>query len=394
MKVGIITLYYNSINYGGVLQAYALCRYLQKNGVEAEQIAYQYDRDESLVERIRRFFNQGFVMAIKKVFYVINARLKFIPINDKELKNRKEAFDKFVYEIIPHSKKVFTQHTIRECENLYDIFITGSDQVWNFAWYESAYFLDFVNGIHKKKVSYAASFSMKKLTYWQKKIVSKRLKDFTAISVREYDAKNMLNGLVNKTVSCVVDPTLLLDFKEWDSICEHRIINEPYVFGYFIGSNINVVRLAEEYAKERNIKFVMIPFASGHYNMEEAGIANIRVIDASPEKFLSLIKYAEYVFTDSFHAVVFSYIFKKQFYVFNRDAKGSMNSRITSLTEMFDLQERFCTSKEQETLRYIKSLSNIDYTVEFPKFEECREKSYEFIKINILKESNNELVKR
>lgn len=387
-KIGIITLYHNSINYGGNLQAYALCKYLQNKGVYAEQIAFdatkRLHKESKFINQIIKLFEQGFVVAVNKVFSVIKTKLVNIPVDEIELQIRKKAFYKFSKEIIPHSDSVYTVDTLNECINDYDVFITGSDQVWNFAWYNSIYFLDFVDGTEKKKLSYAASFSMKELNDNQKSIVSNSLQDYTAISVREENAKFILAGVTDKNVTYVVDPTLLLKQEDWNDICEERIIDEKYVFGYFIGSNISVVRLAKEYAQQRNLKFVMIPFASGNYNIKEDGLSDIRVVDASPEKFLSLIKHAEYVFTDSFHAVVFSFIFKKQYFVFNRDAKGSMNSRITSLTDMFDMQERFCATGKQESLEYVEGLNDINYNRKFPKFEECREKSYEFIRKNIL----------
>lgn len=378
MKIGIITLYHNSYNYGGILQAYALCRILQKNGVKSEQIPYEHIINASFKDRIGRLFENGIFSAIKKIVAYLKKN-KNISVNLEEQNIRKNAFYKFSQILISHSNEVYNQYSISECIDKYDVFITGSDQVWNYVGYDSSYFLDFVDGTKKKKFSYAASFSMKELTNEQKKIVSNSLCDYTAISVREKDAVDLLDGLTDKPVTYVVDPTLLLSQDDWDEVCAERVVDEKYVFGYFLGSNIDVVRMAKEFAHKRELKFVMIPFASGKYNMNEDGLADIRIVDASPEKFLSLVKHAEYVFTDSFHAVVFSFIYQKQFFVFNRDKKGTMNSRIFSITELFGLEKRFCDSREEESLGYVDRLEDIDYTGSFEKFEELKAKSVEFL---------------
>ena len=108
-----------------------------------------------------------------------------------------------------------------------------------------------------------------------------------------------------------------------------------------------------------------------------------QLYDASPEQFVSLIKYAKYVFTDSFHAVVFSNIYKKQYFVFNRSSEGEMSSRIVDITELFNQRERFCEGKEHETMEYISSLADIDYSVENAVFENSRKKSLEFLITNL-----------
>lgn len=382
--IGIITLYHNSTNYGGNLQAYALYKYLENKGAEAEQISYKKVSDGTIRGKLFLMFENGFVSGIKGLANSLKVRHEYVLADKKDRDIRWNSFQRFSKELIRHSDKVYDQNTIYECLDDYDMFITGSDQVWNMRWYDSVYFLGFVDGNKKKKVSYAASFSMKKLTDAQKEIVSNNLRDYEAISVREKDAVSLLDGLSDKSVTYVVDPTLLLNENDWNDVCGERVVKENYVFGYFLGSNTEMIKRAKEFVKKRNLTFVMIPFAAGKYHTKAEHLADAGIVDASPEKFLSLIKYADYVFTDSFHAVVFSFIFKKQFFVFNRDKKGSMNSRITSLTDMFDLQERFCATKEQETIEYIEGLKEIDYNIEFPKFKECRERSYEFIRKNIL----------
>lgn len=398
MKVGIITLFYKNINYGGNLQAYALCKYLEKNSVEVEQIQYQSTVHESTTIKIKEELSNGINIFLRCFFEKIGGKLVSLSKKVKgsiykkkfidAIKKRERAFCEFKELYISHSDEIYTCETIDKCIKEYDIFVTGSDQVWNFAWYDSAYFLDFVPS-DKIKVSYAASFSMDELSDKQKGTVKDSLKDYQAISVREKSAVDLLNEVIDKEAILVLDPTLLLEKNEWDKVCGSRVLEKEYIFCYFLGNNSNVERVVKEFAKQKGLSLVNIPFACGWFNLANVNLGDISIVDASPEKFLSLIKHAEYVFTDSFHAVVFSFIFKKQFFVFNRDKNGTMSTRIKHLTDMFDLQERFCASRRQESLEYIESLQEIDYTVEFAKFEECREKSYEFIRENILKDKTN-----
>lgn len=384
--IGIITMYYNSLNYGGNLQAYALCKYLEKEGATVEQIAYENISASTKYGKLIALFEKGIFNGIKGLINSVIIRFKYNVANKQDRLVRKEAFYNFSQKLVPHSVKVYNQHSIYETLDKYNVFITGSDQVWNMECYDPVYFLDFVDGTQKKKISYAASTSMTVFSESQKEIIANNLQDYNAISVREKDTVVIIDAITNQSVEYVVDPTLLLYDEDWDKVTAKNIVEEPYVFGYFLGENNDLMIRGKEFAKKNNFKFVIIPFARDKYHKKSEELADIRIVDAGPEKFLSLIKHAEYIFTDSFHAVVFSFIFKKQFFVFNRDAKGSMNSRIISLTDMFDMQERFCATKEQEKLEYIEGLKPIDYNRDFPKFEECRERSYEFIRKNILEE--------
>lgn len=378
-KIGIITHYHKSLNYGGNLQAYALCRYLIKCGVNAEQISYNKSQKIKIFQGTLKDILLKLKKEIKKqvLHFLFRKEIKTLTIQ------RNKAFYHFSKELTPHTKAIYTDENIKDCIKEYDIFVTGSDQVWNLKWYRKPFFLEFVPD-DKPKISYAASISLDVLNNGQKEIFSNFLKSYKAISVREDVSVNLLNEIVDKDVELVLDPTLLLDIEEWNEVCEERIIEEKYVFVYFLGEREGVDDIVMEYAKNHNLRIVTIPYPSGVWKRNGRRFKDIEIMDASPEMFLSLIKYSECVFTDSFHAVVFSFIFKKQFYVFNRDKQGSMKSRIVSLTKIIGLQERFCINREEETIEHIEGLSEIDYNIVFYEFEKMREKSYEFIRKNII----------
>ena len=147
-----------------------------------------------------------------------------------------------------------------------------------------------------------------------------------------------------------------------------KMIEEKYVFCYFLGENNKERKIAREFAKLHNLRLVTIPHAGGIIQSIDRNFGDKRLYDASPEHFLSLIKYAEFIFTDSFHAVLFSNIYQKQYFVFNRSSKGEMSSRIVDITKLFHQEDRFCAGKEKEKLEYITLLPNIDYTQENEEF--------------------------
>ena len=151
------------------------------------------------------------------------------------------------------------------------------------------------------------------------------------------------------------------------------------MFFYFLGNNVKARRLATKYARMNNLKTIEIPYAAGSFNVDNISYGDIKLTGISPEKFLSLIKYADAVFTDSFHAIVFSFIYKKQFFVFNRDKQGSMNTRIKNMTKLLGLEKRFCADKNMESIDYINSLDAIDYSKEFKHFNDLKKKSHDFL---------------
>lgn len=384
MKIGIITIYFKSTNYGGNLQAYALCEALLKQGCDAEQIAFL--RKNANKSILKRFFSDGLInffrKSIRHAKETVLAPFSHIEAKKLNLYSRREkAFSHFNVAVIPHSERCYTDVTIAECVTDYDCFITGSDQVWNFAWYSPAHFLDFVPS-DKIKMSYAASIARDDLSEEQKEIFRKSLADYKAVSVREKSAEKLLEGLSPVGVQTVLDPTLLLAKEDWDKVCADRVIEDAYIFCYFLGDNRKERQIAKKFAEAKGLKLVALPHTAG-IKLKDRKFGDERLYDVSPEQFLSLIKHAAYVLTDSFHAVVFSNIYEKQYFVFNRSKRGEMSSRIVDVTGLFGQQDRFCAGKEREKLSYIASLADIDYTKEKPIFEQRKAESIEFLKKNL-----------
>lgn len=400
IKIGIVTHFHNSINYGGMLQAYALCQFINKLDSKfcAEQITFDMERN----------YNNLFVYAfeklilftklpVKKKLEAIKQRIEskkkqdIIPedkltIIQPYLDTRRAAFRDFEKNNVPHSDKIYNRISIRETQTLYDVFITGSDQVWNMDWYRSTFFLDFVtNG--KTKLSYAASIGKEELSIEQEQIIERHLKTFTGVSVREEKAVELVNGLSPCGADWVLDPTLLLSQDAWDLFCEEELnaelIGKEYILCYYLGDNKDERLLAINYAKKNGLKIVTIPFLNGKYIECDEDFGDIVLYGVNPKQLIKIIKNAAYIFTDSFHVTVYSLIYQKQFFVFRRNKTDKMYSRIDSLLSLFDLRYRFCKTEEQTTLEYISRLEMIAYSVEYPKFEELRRQSIAFLTKNL-----------
>lgn len=387
-KIAIISHYHNNDNYGGNLQAYALCEIILSLGYNVEQIDYTYwdEISKNINDFIKKRWTLKWLINIAIHFpSKFNKKYYFYKYHKRAERFLEEKHKKFLHfnqKIIPHSEKIYSSANISETLSQYDAFVTGSDQVWNTNWYTPVFFLDFVPS-DKIKISYAASISKDSLTDREKEVFKKSLKDFKAVSVREEQAVELIKDLSPVKPVVTLDPTLLLDEDDWDKVCAPRVVQDDYVFCYFLGNNPKERKISKKFAKEKGLKLVSLPL-TGAKVYSDLKFGDVILPAASPEEFISLIKHASYVFTDSFHAVVFSQIYKRQYFVFNRDSKGSMNSRIINITDLFNTQERFCNGKDRETLNYVQSLKDIDFTRPNKKFDELKEFSINFLKENLL----------
>ena len=348
MKIGILTHYYNSVNYGGNLQAYALCKVLEDMGHRPQQLQIDMTRGYQNLLAPQSPWKQRLKGLLK-----LPARLLLPSYRKKWQAQRatrqrlEAAFSRFNRQRIPHSDRVYTPKNIKTALAHYDAFVTGSDQVWNPIWYFPPFFLDFVPA-SVPKLSYAASIGQSQLPESVLQRYRAHLRDFIGVSVREQDAVSLLGS----SAQWVLDPTMLLTREQWLEVAEPSKVEKPYVFCYFLGNDPVSRRLAADYAKAQDLTLVTIPNATGLQNSNDKDFGDIRLPDPSPEAFLGLIAGADHVFTDSFHATVFSLLFRRQFFTFPRQGHGS--SRITTLLQLFDAPERFL---EADTLPDLPPLS-------------------------------------
>ena len=238
-KIGIITLYYNNDNYGGIAQSYALNRYIEKLGFDSELISYKRSpvHIPNLRERIKK---EGFFAVIRSKLELFPSKL-YLKISTKyavnkygselesKLNIRRAAFQRS--RELPKHSEVYTEETISGCIGKYDCYVSGSDQIWKPGVLQPPYVFEFLP-IEYKRISYASSITVTDYPLQYGNYMKKCLAPYSWISVRETSAKNYLEKLLDKSVDVVVDPTLLLDEDEWNNLANERIVEDHYNDSY------------------------------------------------------------------------------------------------------------------------------------------------------------------
>jgi len=344
MKIALVTIH-NANNYNAIFQVYATQCVLSKYG-DVEVINYNnrhVSRSFDLI-RLKPSFH-GVLGAVKDI-------LRYLP---RRRVIRK--FENFVSSKIKQTN-VYEQRELRRgSAGLYDVYVAGSDQIWNpdciseKKIIDDIYFLDFVQS-DAKKISYASSIGGYKYSVAEEAQIKKYLGTFDGISVREADSKVYIQELLGRTVTHVLDPTLLLDKMEWLRVAgTDQVVgpNEKYILLYTIPKSPLINKIVEVVSKRLKIKVVAID--QGLY--ADAKVDK-QIRDAGPEEFIKLFSRAEFVITDSFHGVCFALNFEISFVV--TTVKEYAN-RIESLLALVGLQERICENE--------KDLKQLEYQVDF-----------------------------
>lgn len=326
-KIGIVT-FHRAHNYGAMLQAYALLEFLNRK-YNAEIIDYYAKRIYANYNVFRPLSKNPF-KAVKnfKEDYT-NRYIK------RERYNKFERFMKNNYNL---SNIYINEHQLKKNISKYDVLITGSDQVWNpdiVGGLSDIYTLNF-GDIDTKKISYAASIGSTKYIDNNPEIFKSKLKNINFISVRESDAAQKLEVLMNRSIDVVLDPTLLLDTNEWESKLDNIKENEKYILAYMVKYDQNFINVVNHFSKVTGLKVI-------HFGLNNPGYENElkSCYNADPYDFINYIKNAEYVLATSFHATVFSIIFNKKFWIVPHFLT---NSRVTSLLDLFGLSNRIIKS--------------------------------------------------
>lgn len=382
-KIGIVSLYYNSRNYGGLLQSYAMVETVGKMGYNAQQICLQINTStkDALLELLAQDGKGMHLLsfATKKIREKFLARFERKNVSGI-LKTRCDKFKQFELSI-PHSEKIYTKENVKEACKVYDGFICGSDQIWNVGYTKLyVYALEFVE-YAKKKISYAASAGgNEKSTRFLEQLRSDA-KKFDFISVREKSAIELFEGETKNRIEVVVDPTLLMTADEWISVSTQPIVKKPYVFCYLLGLDEEVRNAVRIISEMKGLELVTLPYVLGKYTSCDETFGDIQLFDVGPREFLALIKNAELVLTDSFHACAFSLQFEKEFFVFERRSSGtekSMHNRIADFLDMFGLTERLISAKKAEEA--VNNSKKIDFNFSKKVLDVERKRSLNFLK--------------
>jgi hypothetical protein len=368
IKTGILT-FHRAHNYGSVLQAYALAKTLNKFPDCKAQII---DYIPPLQYKLYRIFDSSMTSnGVKKNIHSL--------MHYKMRKNRYDDFIKFQETLLPLSdNRDITADS-------YDAIIVGSDQIWNpiLSDFNEIFLL---KGDYKgKKIAYAPSLGNYGFDDNQfNQMFIGELKNFIGISVREIQARNSIKNLCpDLDVKIMPDPSMLLSVEDYDEICSDRFIKEKYIFFYSINYNEQVVEQAVAIARRLNMPLVIVYTTEDTYKVKYDRL--ILSNRESPGDFISLIKNAELVLTNSFHGMVFSILYHKRFYTltYMKDNKVFDNYRVTSLLNKLGLDDLMINPRAVSYDSLMEK--NVDWNqVDLLKNDFCRE-GIEFLRTNLYK---------
>lgn len=372
MKIDIITLH-RVRNYGSSLQTLATQQILEKLGCQAEIIDYYPERYTSfgLLKRLKYKSDK----LAKNPILLFGAR---VIISFSYIK-KKIVFDSFLKRYIKMTPKTYrSEKELLDDMPVADAYCTGSDQVWNSHWNEGVdrpLYLSFVPE-NKYRFSYAASIGNSELSKNEAEEVKPMLALYKHITVRENTGIDIMNSMGLNNVQQMLDPTLLFKGEQWQKYTSDRFKNKKYVVTYNLHHDKRIDDYAMKVAQANGLKVYNIT-----YNIHD--IIRKGTIKWCPkiEEYLGLIRDAQYVITDSFHATVFSILFNKKFMVIYPE---QASSRIRSILELLNLQDRGCEDMP-DVKQVMKDIdfSNIDNILDIE-----RERAVTYLK-NVVGEIGN-----
>lgn len=347
MKVGILTFHF-AHNYGAMLQAYGLSKYINSIGHKCEIVdyrlryIYQWVEKYNLISYYHAQREDGFGF-IKSVLRTI----RYYPRLKQPKDKRWKLFDKFMNSYLPTGHRIYNKNKIGA---KYDALVVGSDQIWNADLtdgLQDVYFLNF--DFKGKRIAYAASSGLDFVTGNQGYIHT-ALKKFDHISCRESGLSAYCGNLLKRDITTVCDPIFLLSKDDWTTLCTNRIFIEEYILVYGFNENRLFGDVISEVSTLLDLPVVRI----GNKALPKLNVRTYN-IEAGPKDFLTLFNKASYIITNTFHGVSTAMVFNKQFVAVLPDSRFN---RIVNVLQIAQLKDRIV-----KTIDDIKPLidSEIDY---------------------------------
>lgn len=383
MKIGVITFFGNG-NYGSELQALAMNGFCTARG---HQITFlRIYSGNRFIRYAKRMWDKLFVWyycktdkEYLKVYNDLRSNVNKQADISQELRNHIQAKVNTLIKTGNISAFRMKHHSPFEC------YICGSDQVWS-ALIQPVRTYNFLKGVScNRKIAYAPSIGVNDVPDYYIRTVAPLIRDFKYLSVREQNIADLFESKLGIKPLVAVDPTILVGRDYWIELLQrenHSIPNKPYIFCYFLGElNDNQMDAINRVAGNREI--IILP-----YEQHTQKLNNGKYLLADHLEFVNYIRYADYVFTDSFHATVFALLFHKEFAVFQRSHVGvtKQTSRIESILSLVHLDSRLVNN-----LNSIESFITINYDSVDIIIEEERQKSILFLE-NALGQIQNNLL--
>lgn len=361
MKIGILT-FHCAQNFGAVLQSYALQETLKEMGTEVEILNYRPQYLASSLPKItlNTFKCKNPFKLYKRITYLIPA-----------LKAKYHLYTNFENNYYNLSEKINSPNQFHNIINKYNYIIIGSDQVWNTKYNnnESIWFGAFGKDLKDTEIiSYAASAGNPSFSAEELKKISAYINEFSSISVRESQLKEVLSPYIKKEIHCVLDPTLMAPPSIWKKFQDLKIDEDhPYILIYQARKDDNIFRIANQIAQKNLWKIITIDFFEN--SLKKPYIKGHRNI--SPDQFVAYVKNAQCVITTSFHGTVFAILNNVPFYTLKlNDGADTRNEEILKLLR---LENRLIEKNEKI------EFSKIDFTICNQILRTLRKQSYNFL---------------
>lgn len=363
------------LNFGSVLQVLALAKAAETFGYEVDVIWEEGSLTKNIDLRPRKLISLGFKLlghpqfivntirdfrAVKKIEYTENTKVLFANFVKKNIKRR----------FFPHDQMSVIGHG-----DEYYKFICGSDQIWSSTtlYPDPLMYLRFVPDA--KRVAYAPSFGRNYIPSYNKKILRKYISEIPAVSVRELEGASLINDLIGRDVPVVLDPTLLFDTQFWGQYQE-SIVEKDFILSYFLNEpSESVQQEIIKFANGRKIIALKSPhkYITDNYN-------SLISPEIGPGEFLSYVEMSDFIFTDSYHGMIFSINFEKEFLSVERKyGKYDQSTRQRSILKQLEITDHYNNSGTP-------SKNTIDYKTVTARLRKLREYSYNYLKIAL----NNE----
>jgi hypothetical protein len=373
MNVGILTFHFSD-NYGAALQAYALRRWLTEQGHHARFIDYRPAHIEH-GGRLSMPTSPARLKANLKVVYL--AASSFVHQHFGH-QGQKEKFVRFREHFlgIPSGAAPSDNGDSLAAARSFDLIVAGSDQIWSPSQhygFDPNYFLDFAQSFPARKISYAASFGRDRVSPSEASQLPRLLRHFDAISVREASGVTLVEQATGQTPANVPDPTLLHhNYAELTDRAPSEDV-DPYLFCYGLRSPDNIRQTAELVSKRLNCR-ILSPH-NPHRRWVEIG----NTVHPDPGEWVSLVKSARFVVTNSFHGTVFSLLFRKPFIVAGLTGdKATANARAINLLRAVGLESRFTPGFSAERVQALMA-NEIDWAYVDQRLAELRQAGDTFL---------------
>lgn len=367
MKIGIITLS-ASDNCGSLLQSYALKKLLEPYG-DVEIINFSSEKSHLMYDIFPKNMHRSKRELLKrgKCFFA--------------LFNEKRSYEKFRNKQLRIAGKEYFKDELFKIADKYDVLVAGSDQVWNVMMYDfdEAFFGGWSNA---KKVAYAPSLGghdVREHTQCERYI--KHINEFSALSVREKKGKQCLEEVTEKKVEYVLDPTLVLDKDKWRELVKSPLVEGDYIFFYSWAYNdYDILKIVADESLRTGLPVYVVD-ARKWINKSPKSWGFLFAKEQGPLAFLNLMCYAKRCYVESFHGMIFSYLFKKDFWLLDTHKEyEEIDTRLKELLYQLHMEDRVLTKFNKD---FIDQNTTVVYS-ENNLLDELKQKSKNYIKESLL----------